>query len=159
MCPLHSKTVLLQLGEFRRWIHLQLSISISKMHLHLLIHLQNKQHSSQKHAVASGNKTCSLVENIQVVVIEKHMQTMSKNVHKLHDGKRPHPKDIPNSFALQIASCDVQMNFSINILLVQKLLEITPSCINMHLYQISTNSRCSPLILHHFQNPAQRNRQ
>ena len=74
MCPLHSKTVLLQLGEFRRWIHLQMSISISKMHLHLLIHLQNKQNSSQKHAAASRNKTCSLVWVMLVVVDDKHMQ-------------------------------------------------------------------------------------
>ena len=40
------------------------------MHLHLLIHLQNKQNSSQKHAAASRNKTCSLVWDMLVVHVE-----------------------------------------------------------------------------------------
>ena len=99
------------------------------MHLHLLIYLQNKQNSSQKYAAASRNKTCSLVENIQVVVVEKHMQTMSKNVHKLHD-ENVH---IQKAFQIHLRSRlhHVQMNFSTNILFVQKLLEITSSCIKL----------------------------
>ena len=110
------------------------------MHLHLLFNFQKHQNSSQNHAVASGNKTCSLFENIQVVVVEKHMQTTSKNVHKLHD-ENVH---IQKAFQIHLHSRlhHVQMNFTKNILLVQKLLEITSPCINMHLYQTPTNSWC-----------------
>ena len=81
------------------------------------------------------------------------MQTKSKNVDKLHHELVHIQK--PFQIHLHSRLHNVQMNFLKNILLVQKLLEITSSCINMHLYQTSTNSRCSHIILHHFQSSAQ----
>ena len=157
MCPSHLKNIITT--KVNSW-RMNSPSTVHKpftMHSHLLLNFQKHQNSSQNHAVASGNKTCSLVENIQVVVVEKHMQTTSKNVHKLHD-ENVH---IQKAFQIHLHSRlhHVQMNFTKNILLVQKLLEITSPCINMHLYQTSTNSQCYHIILHHFQSPAQRNRQ
>ena len=140
MCPSHLKNIITT--KVNSW-RMNSPSTVHKpftMHSHLLLNFQKHQNSSQNHAVASGNKTCSLVENIQVVVVEKHMQTKSKNVHKLHDENVHIQK--ASQIHLHSRLHNVQMNFTKTILLVQKLLEITSPCTNMHLYQTSTNSQC-----------------
>ena len=106
MCPLHSKTVLLQLGEFRRWIHLQLSISISKYtcifssicKTNKTLHKNMRQLPEIKHAVWFESCWLLLTTNI--------CKTTSK--YQKHSAwTRPDPKSTKHSFATQMNSKNI----------------------------------------------------
>ena len=84
-----------------------------QIYLHLLIHLQNKQNSSQKHAVASRNKTCSLVWDMLVV----HVENSCKNdiqIPKTFCSNSSTSKRHKHSFATQIPKTSFLSKTSIN---------------------------------------------
>ena len=95
MCPSHLNNIItIKVNSWR----MNSPSTVHKpftMHSHLLLNFQKHQNSSQNHAVASGNKTCSLFENIQAVVVEKtckqHPKT-SINVMTKTSTSKKHPK-------------------------------------------------------------------